>query len=49
MLQKLTDALGAPHQPTQPRKQVVITLIDALALGWFFGVVSMFVALFGQE
>jgi len=24
-------------------------VIDALALGWFFGVVSMFVALFGKE
>jgi len=26
-----------------------MTLIDAVALGWFFGVVSMFVALFGKE
>jgi hypothetical protein len=31
------------------RKQAVMTLIDALARGWFFGVVSMFVALVGKE
>ena len=35
--------------PFAYRTETPLTVIDVLALGWFFGVVSMFVALVGKE
>jgi len=49
-LTRIAKALGVPlADPFAYRTETPLTVIDVLALGWFFGVVSMFVALFGKE